>query len=261
MLVKPRADLNRNHSYAKDLVFCMLMNEYTGEQVWDSVGRRGYAFDSSNTPSWGRDVGSQGVEFDANREHINGIEMNSILPSGTDGTILFGYKNTNTPGSYYYFFTAGDTYSVFSMYCSDVAVFVYIDSISISWGTSDFFNARVLGITWWNVGGTQYVSFWQDGQLNHTSSGSTTFPDSSSLLNIGGRTDSDDRYAGGIIEWFYVWDKRLTDLEVLRVSNDPYAMFEDVTIPFMYSAGGAYIPAFGGIYGKGISGGLGGRGV
>lgn len=262
MYLKPKyfANLNRNHRHAKDMTFCSLMNENTGLQTWDFIGRNSYEFDGTYTPDW--NVG--GVEFNANREHINGPALNSVLGYRASGSILFKYKITNDPSSYRYFFAVGDTYTTFSAYASvDGTSFnVVIDNDTFSWSGLSLTSASVIGLTFYWEGALTYVSLYVDGFFVSTQTASTSLQDSSDLFNIGGRTDSDGRYVGGTIDWFYIWDKVLSDTEAFQVSNDPYAMFEDTeVVPVLHVAGAVGAVPFGGLYGKALSGSLGGRGV
>ena len=223
------------------MVFCSLMNENTGLQTWDFIGRKAYEFDGTYTPDWY--VG--GVEFNADREHINGPALNSILPAGSNGTILFGYKNTVTPASYYYFFTTGDGYTIFSMFSDAAGVSVYINGSGAAFsGLSNVQNSKTIGIKWEDVGSQISVDLYLDGiYIDTASTGTVNFPDSSELFNIGGRPNADGRYAGGIIEWFYIWKKVLSGADVFQVSSNPYTMFEDTeVVPVLYAAAGAENP-------------------
>jgi hypothetical protein len=244
--------LNLNHPYARDLVFCSLMNEYTGQGIWDHVSEQRYAFDGTYTPDWGyAGTDRKGVEFNDDREHINGPVCNSILPAGSNGTIIFKFKKTNVPSSgYYYFFVVGDDTSVFMAYYSVTAggLRIVVDGspAEITIAEAIFFNGSVFAITWEDNGNINFKLYIDGIYIGEDdTSSSVDFPNSTALINIGGRTDSDDRYAGGIFEWLYIYDKAKSADEIFNITNNPYAMFEeDDMFQFMYveTVGGISIP-------------------
>ena len=250
MSLKPEffADLDRGHPYARELVFCSLMNENTGKAVWNYINGQRYSFDGTYPPSWGRAVDSQGVKFDANREHINAPVLNTILPAGSEITILFGYKHLTSP-SYNYFFST-ETYTNLSLFIN-----VSSDNLRVHCGGTqllsetvvDFHLGRVIGLTITSGG---FATVYKDG-LSVASGGSTALGDHAETFNIGGRSDSDNRYAGGIIEWFYIGNKVLSDATIFDISHDSFAMFKKFFPSFMYiAAGGISIPIVMAQYGQ-----------
>lgn len=210
--------------------FALLLNESGGNTVYGLLDKKSYAFDSTSIPDWS----DNGVRFNANRKHINGPPMNSIWPANSNGAIIFGYKRlSGTPASYYYFVTldGSPTTFTFQIDFSSNVISLYINgsAIALSDAYTNYINSMVIAVTWNIVGANIYINFYSDGILRGQNSGNPVFPNSSSILNIGGRADSDGRYANGIYDYFYCYDRALSDYEILLLSKQPYSFLYSKT--------------------------------
>ena len=218
-----KAQFNKGNPFLDDMVLCMLFNEFGGERIFDYKRQTAYQFDQTNTPAWR----GEGVEFNANREHINGPALNSILPSGSDGTILIKQKNTVTPASYFYAFTVGDGFQIFTLNWDNGAsgTDLNLNNVIFDFSLNNLELYDVIVLTWSDSSGDITASLYGDGIFLESHTETVAFPNSSELLNIGGRPGADDRYLGGIMECFYVWDKVLSDNKVKNISDNPYQIF------------------------------------
>lgn len=212
---KPRygdAGIIPGHPLTPD--FALLMNEGGGNAVWNLIGKGKYDFDTTYTPSWD----ATGVKFDANRLHINGPALNDVLPAGcTSFTIFFRVKNLS-----------GDPSSGrFYLYCSGYAFALTIDISNINF----YVNASVLlnsydadilaGTTYCITVSGSAVALYKDGEVSAYSSSGVAIPTSTDTLEIGAR-NSDNRYSNAIFECFCIFQKALTDTEVLRLHHKSY---------------------------------------
>ena len=96
-MIKPPkyVSFQRGHPLARDIHTVMPFNDNYGDHAWDHVRRDFYDFDTTDTPSWSM----EGVEFVASREHLEWIPQNELSNAMT---ILFHYRQTSAPSSYYY---------------------------------------------------------------------------------------------------------------------------------------------------------------
>ncbi len=237
------AELIPDHPIVPNIKLALLFNEGGGNIVWDLVSKKPYSFDATYKPLWDAD----GVKFSATARHIDGPPLNSILSAGSNGTILLGYKHTNIPLSYYVLFSVGDSINVFC--CYSVAT-GYGDGMSLRLNNiyisnpdiDNFMNAKILGLTWYSSGANVYVTFYKDGKNVGGANATTSFPDSSLSLSIGGAGNLANRFAGGIYDFFYVINRVLSEPEIASISANPNQIVYDkseMLVRSIWALGGA----------------------
>lgn len=207
--------------------FFLALNEGGGNQVWDFISKKPYDFDVTYSPSWNE----VGVEFNSNHEHIIGPPLNEIFSAGSNGTILFGFKDTGGSPYLNYFITVDNDPSIFlwNFYSASNLTYVYINGqFGSSWQLG-YLAYKVLGITWEDVGGgIVRVRFYGDGKYLDYTDLTTSFPNSSYPILIGSRNGGSNTYfAGGIYKYLYIKDKRLSYAEIASLSANPYRWMYD----------------------------------
>ena len=217
------------------------MWEKGGTKVYDLSGnnRTGTL---TNSPTW--EPG--GIEFNANLEHIHGPN-GAFLKS--EGTIVFGYKYT-TATSYYYWFVLDDDYQEFALLGNESTGHIefringILDAFTLAakfWKDGKDHN---LCVTWDDAANERIL--YDNGEFFELGSNAFTW-DAAGVaahdLRIGGRPGSNDRYCGGVMSYFYVFDKVLTPNQIAYLNINPYALIADPyqieTLGFV-AAGGAY---------------------
>jgi hypothetical protein len=204
--------------------------------MWENAGSyahdliSGHASELKNGADWV----SGGVEFDATTEHIHGPNGGTLLNSA--GTILIGYRQTNTPGTHYYWLALDDDWAEFSLYYNaSVDLDFYINSTEGTlstdpppWIDGSFHN---MGVSWDESysGGHRWA--YDDGSV-FSDIPSDIIWDASGVddhdLRIGGRESGATRYAGGIYYYFAVFGERLTDDQIALLHEQPYALIQPV---------------------------------
>lgn len=232
---KPKygVELISGHSLTFRLKMALLLNEGGGNYIWDSVSKKSFDFDSSYRPIWSND----GVAFTGNRIHINTLPLNSVLQASASGTVLFGYKYLSTPTVYYIFKTGESTIFNFALTWDSAGsgITIWINDIAVGYFTTptNYQTGKVLGFSWYSSGGNIYVNLYKDGAYLGQTNQTATFPNSTDVINIGARTDSDGRYAGGVINWFNIWDRTLSDGEIKSISANPYQIYQRFKMDYM----------------------------
>jgi len=192
-------------------VLALPMWEGAGNRALDYSGHGNHG-DLINGPDWA----AEGVLFNSSTENIKG--PNGAILSSV-GTIIFGYKKTIVPTDWYYWCVLDDDYSEFA-----------IDALA-STGSVDFrINGSIVsqaGCTWidgayhnvastWNADSNER-KIYDNGSLFMSKDDAFTWDAagvSDHYLRIGGRATGVNRYAGGIIYYFYVFNTALTAAQV-----------------------------------------------
>lgn len=145
------------------------------------------------------------------------------------GTIVFGYKKTVTPPSYYYWYTVGDAYTIFSLYADTSPSWVRFGinstvAIFTSWGNLFDGGWHPVGLTWDDD--TNKRELYVDGILRDDDTTSFTWPTlTTEAFNLGARSNSTERYVGGVISNFYIFNEILGADSMRMISADPYCLF------------------------------------
>jgi len=258
-MYKPVLGNKVNHHKA-NLTGCIAswrFNERSGLITKDTARNFPAVFDATNPPVWDY----EGVNFNGDYKHIDGPVLNQILPANSSGSILLGYRAITLPTYGYLFSTS--SYANFSWFIqSGGAIRVLIQTAIFDLNVANYYLGKVLGFSWKVDGANITVTWYKDGLKVGFVAAAASFPNSTNVFQIGGRGDNTARYAGGVIKWFDIYNKVLSDKQFADLS-DPNWLYERTPIwmfDYTASGGGAAVP-FGGLYGKALSGSLGGRGV
>lgn len=228
--------------------FFLALNEGGGNTVWDLISKKPHSFDGTYTPDWNE----TGVEFNANREHINGPALNSIIPPNSSGTVLIKLKHTNTPpnNALIMFNTGSSTFTVFSFWIELNAYYgIGIDGASIYNASSDggdfIDGAEVIGFTFEYSGGNTSVNFYKNGVLRSDGSATGTgrgIPSTSDIITIGAHDWTDGYYAGSIFDFIYVKQEVLTTAKIASLSANPWQWMyskDEMLIKSVWAVSGA----------------------
>lgn len=215
------AKLNLANPLSNGLTGVWLMDAYGGGLVNEFVN-------DHNGTITGADWVPSGLDFTASGDKVETVNAGKLL--GSEGTITFGYKYTNTP-SFYYFAVIDDDFNEFSLvrtpansYCN-----FYINSSNATLSDVTFFDGSYhdLAFTWDASANERKI--YVDGLLSDTNTTSFTW-DAAGIDDhkffIGGRDTGVDRYAGGIISYFYIYDRVLSDEKINSINFNPYQIFE-----------------------------------
>jgi len=214
--------LNKAHPLARGLVGCWSFNEGSGTKVNDCAKRTISTL--QNGPTWD----DNGILFDANLEHVQGPN-GSLLQA--NGTVAFGYTYT-VDTTYEYWVVLDDDYAEFSILGNGVTnMNWYINgsaNVAIDANTNYLSADHSAMVFTWNATGNSR-KFYFEGNFIEENATEFTW-DAAGVadhdIRIGGRPGSTGRYAGGIIHWFYIYDRDLSADEIAWLSREPYAMFE-----------------------------------
>ncbi len=216
--------LNRGHLNADKLASALLFNEKRGGYAHDLVRPAKYSLE--NGASWD----AEGILFDASTEHIKAFNGSGL--SG-EGTIAFAYKYTTTPSAYFYFFTLDDDITEFSFLEISSYNIVQFNINGSSWeyyiSLSIYDGATHSVLVTWSDS-NNFRGIYVDGILINSTSDAFTWDAAgaaNSNLRIGGRYTGINRFAGGVYNYFHVWNRVLALSEIQALNINPYAMFED----------------------------------
>jgi hypothetical protein len=168
---------------------------------------------------------SDGLEFNANYEHVKAFLMSELDGSGT---IVFGYKYTTTPTNYYYWFCQDDDYSVFAANVKPSGPHIfYTAGQTLTPSDSTSFldgNWHQLVYTWDDSANSRQV-FLDGVSIGSSSNAFTWNGTGTDYFRIGGRPTGIGRFAGGIYSYFYIYDSVLSSSQVSSLYSDPYQMW------------------------------------
>ena len=208
--------LNKSHPLVRGLTGCYVMNEATGEKVFDLAGNNDGAF--TNAPTWS----PFGITFDATTENIS-TELNT--ENYDEITYVFAVKKTVTGTGYVfkcgnnYFFT-GTAYCRFKV----GSVNVQGDALTLNERTT-----YVCTIDSGNVG-----SLYTNGIFDNSGT-DATWANSTPLL-LGNYATNLALF--GDLEFFYVYNRALTETEIKSINTSPYQIFNSTVIPYYIDTGG-----------------------
>jgi len=235
-------NLNKNHPLARGLIGCWVMNEGSGDKVFD-LSRNGNdgTFDSTTPPYWK----SGAIQFDADNDHIDlpnitisktgqfSIFCRQLFDDTTTDHALVGFDETSLGSSHQLWMdNATPDHFAVAIYDSDWQI-RYGDIIPIAntWYT--------WGMIYNNGTSKLYVNGEQDGaDLSATVDNNFVFTKLGILETLG----KDHK---GLIEWVYLYDQELKASEIAWLHRDPYVMFDYEMPPWMFyteTAGGLSIP-------------------
>lgn len=233
-----QASLLSGHPLVYGLKMALLFNEGGGKYVWDSVSKNAFQFSVSTTHKWEED----GFNFKdtSTIPYLTCPVFNTLLPQHSECTILFGFKKTDTP-FYHYMYTTGMEFDVFSMLLPDTGnAHLFINSNEPTWIIADYLSAKSLGMKLYNQDALYAITFmYKDGVAIGAGSGALSIPNITDNLIIGGRADAVNRSGGGIFKWFYLWNRCLSDSEILSISLNPYQIYQRIRL-YALAGGNVY---------------------
>lgn len=241
MIYKPTRGmkLNRRHPLARGLSACWLMNERSGNVLYD-LAKHGNGIITG--ASWVPD----GLEINAANEQISLASDRHI--NWDRGSIALKFKSNvvfNDSVDHYLFGSRGPTNNAgdffINKYSDNIMFFLFYDVQThyVSYTSPDIPNWQ----EW-----SSYVYRWSNGvELSKIETSSMTLHvdgietltgsevqnstwNSYIMDSIYGIGNDPERgtaqYADGIFEYFYIYDRAITDEEIKWIHREPYAMFD-----------------------------------
>ncbi len=215
------AELNTAATLAPDIAAYLFHQGY-GSTTRNYVAHADSSILTNATAEEGLWV-SDGLEFNANYEHVRGLLMSNL--NGT-GSIVFRFKKTSNPSNYRYWFVQDDDYANFCVVMSSAEHDFYIgNKVNYSDRTSYLDgNWHQMVYTWDDSANER--KWYMDGALKQNLTTSFSWSGTAGdWLRIGGRPTGLGRFAGGIFEYFYIYDSVLTSTQISSLYADPYQMW------------------------------------
>jgi len=181
-----------------------------------------YAYDYSSLENHGTITGADwvadGIEFESNQDGITTIDTDDIFPIGT---IVFLYKQTNSPTYHYFFSYAGDKNELrLNTASGNLYLTIGTDSAAL-WGTADDLMTdgdwHTIMVTWND--GDDSESLYIDGNFQSPSGGTAWSAPSNGKLFVGGVSNENDRYAGGIYDYIYIFNRSISSAELENIHH------------------------------------------
>lgn len=248
-VIKPHkgATLNREHPMAKSLVACWLFNEGTGDKVYDYSGNGHIGTinqgSAATAPTWGTKVGDSGIILDgggiSDGNYIAISPSNLLTQSYSNGLTIYVKCAAKSEGiSFSAFITQRNFDNTFGLGIDNG------DRLLWRINSSGNYNVLPTGLTTVTDQVYTYVGVFKPSDemklfRDETLMGNnnTSIPSSLDVLSsddvwIGTRaaggtpTDPTDQYnAEGLYSTIMIWEKALTDEEVIEITRNPYEMF------------------------------------
>jgi len=233
--------LNRDHPLARGLVGAWIMNEGSGNKIFDLSGN-GSDGTFANDPAW---VGGD-IELDGGNDYITGTIKELYR---TDKTIvtwikmasinrvnnLFSIGDNPSDGSPQTLFQVNAGNKLASFGTKDGGGFDYLESnetfVADTWYCVAFVNDAA------NISYKLYIDGNEVTYLAGTTGTYIDFTDTANNFYIG--VGFSNSYFAGLIRSMLVYDQALTPAQIAWLHREPYAMFEDYINPAMlYVTGG-----------------------
>lgn len=249
--------LNRTHPLARGLIGCWVMNEATGNKVFDLSGQVNHG------TIIGADWVFDGLDFvAANTDYVELGDIDEIKSSSFSITIKF---KLNSLGEDKTIITKSDIHAInkplLIWYDTDVkdgynqgnthaiSVIVTDNSNNMNWiatsSNSVDTNPHILTVTFDK--NTNRLSAYLDGVLEATYIQTSTGISATAYNLIIGSNESHTILLDGTIGFNYIHNRALSPTEVANLNTNPYQMFERPVNPailYYESVGGVNIPVF-----------------
>ena len=194
--------------------------------------------DATYMPTWN----SEGILFDANREHINSLDMKYVEQGANCcGTIVFSFiRNGGASPTYDYYFynTVFTKFSGYRQHEGSTANFYAGGAgTQLGWNSIDPFDASIgphsLAFAWDTGVILDRVKVIVNGVNEVSSTPVLIWGDSAAgtTLDVGGRNDSDGRYSNGTMKYFNVFNEYLTSDQIALFHDLPWALYQPVSRP------------------------------
>jgi hypothetical protein len=224
--------INKTHPLARGLVGCWVMNEQTGDKVFDLSGN-----DNTGTIT-GADWVADGLDFGASSDNSKYISVTASqiinLPvSGNFSIVLSGTPNYGNQASRAIISWGGADDFIF--YPNDNSN--GIGGMRVFWrdtggNTINYDGADLIGVKTqftYTSAPTAQIGY-QDGIQVGSSSPSLAGVGPFNSFRIGNWTDSIQPF-GGDVQYVYIYNRALSAEEVAWLNREPYAMFEQPISP------------------------------
>ena len=232
-LIKPLRgiQLNRTHSLARGLKGCYLLNEGCGDILTNYAGGSNMVRDAG-TPEWKAGKSGHAIKFDDDAIHC--FKGAAPFPSYPLTMIVRlktpkGYPDNN---GYVFTFIEDSTHFCRLSLCSDTNNEPYM---ICRYGGDYGYDLHMLGMElneWRTVCGVVHANGDIECFLDGIGTGTPS--------NLSGTITATDLYLGSSytggsvitaseIDFAMIWDRVLSDAEIMEVHRNPYQMFEDTT--------------------------------
>lgn len=230
--------INKVHPLARGLVGCWVMNEGTGDAVFDLSGNSNDGV-LTNNARWVTTENGIGTEFPtdngSDRINVEAITSNDPLSGVPSGEISIAVNVYVVSGSlnndYPRIFDKSDGPN-----CSNGWMVFWDDSltnqrIGVQANTTEleFWSSDITRPAWYSVVVTLksgnnriYINGIEDVHNTDT----FTFPSTTTNAAIGNWNHATDRQWNGYINYVYVYDRIISAEEVVYIHREPYAMFQ-----------------------------------
>ena len=187
----------------------------------DPIFPNGWVFNETNTF-----YKLDGVEFNGGNEcvrSVDAVDIDAVRPQGTSLGIFTPTRSSVDP-SYYYFFYSNN-FQNHAFYSggttSPLSWFVHGNQIT----TIPSYHQHPTGVPAVVAGNWDYTNdvhklFYNEYSVTSAQVEST----SADFYCIGGRDDATARYSNSICQFFFQWDRVLTDAEHIALARDPYQL-------------------------------------
>lgn len=213
--------LNYFHPLARGLVGAWIINELNGSKLFDSV--RGDNIAILRESSFWR---NGGIQCTGDLDYIDTEKDISEFLSSR-GTIVLGYKYIQAPTAPFWWSAQSD-YAIFSLYFSYSTYWnLVINSSNLTNRPNDQFfndgNYHTIAGTWDDDSNIRNV-YRDSGILVLTDTTSFTWASPTAKFYMGGRNYT-GRDCGGIVYFYYCYDRVLSPEEIAQIHSDPYVIF------------------------------------
>lgn len=228
-----RWGINWKHPLAKGLVGCWVMNEGSGNKIFDSI-RNNHGDFVGTSISWT----SQGLDFsgDNNNHRIDLGSIPSSNPlncSNSNAVSIFSRIFVNSGGLSNTYprvidkSTGGVAQNGYALWFDTAAGLLqfYVDESSPAALSSSVLSRA----TWYNVlitKGTSGQDFYIDGLPDTNNANDPTIPSTTTNAAIGNWNHSTDRNWDGKIAFVFVWNRKLTTGEAAFLHRELYGVFK-----------------------------------
>lgn len=213
---------NAGHWASKGLVGCWLMNEGSGNKVYDLSGNGNHGT-NVNTPSWspgkygiaplmsGDEVNHYDTNFDSSPYSeltvISFVRIDSIaygyeyVADHSDGTAGFGLRRWED-GIEFFCYVGGDHGTVLSNRSFTAGEYVHIAAVHLTSNT-----------------------LYLDGTYDNSTASSLGIDDSTDTMRIGAQFDGSEEW-DGLIEYLFIYNRALSASEIAQLYREPFCMFD-----------------------------------
>ncbi len=227
--------LKPDHSLSRGVKRAWLFNAFNGDIIFDSSGVRDTG-DAVNNPLW--IAGS--LDFDGVDQRVEATGGNIVQDDRAWSFAIRFNLDTIATDQYFAQFGSGALMWHARYRVSNNRLYFQNNNT----GGSNIVQNIFLSIDTWytliisaKVGDLTDVEFYLDGiKLTPLDNSATGYSGNDDILYVGSGSGN---YINGQVDYFYLWDRQLNDIEAKRISADPYQIFQQLDYGFLTSAAGA----------------------